>query len=70
MDSIIINPLNNKEYKEILKFLKSNNIDFEIYENPTKEQILNSIEQGFKELKLYKEGKIKLQDTFELLNEL
>lgn len=37
---------------------------------PTKEDILQSIEQGFKEIKLYQEGKLKLPSAKELLDEI
>lgn len=39
-------------------------------QEPTKEEILDSIVQGLKEIKLHKEGKIKLKSAEELLNEL
>jgi len=70
MDSIIANPKTKAESKAILDFLKSMNIDVEVYEKPTKAKILKSIEQGFKEAKMYEQGKIKLQDAFEVYNEL
>ena len=70
MESIIANPKTKAESKAILDFLKSMKIDVEVYEKPTKEKVLKSIEQGAKEVKLYLEGKIKLQNAFELYNEL
>lgn len=70
MDSIIVNPKTKAESKAVLDFLKSMKIDVEVYEKPTKEEVLKSIEQGAKEVKLYLEGKIKLQNAFELYNEL
>ena len=70
MDSIIANPKTKAESKAILDFLKSMNIDVEVYEKPTKAKILKSIEQGFKEAKMHEQGKIKLQDAFEVYNEL
>lgn len=39
-------------------------------EEDSKEQILKNIEQGFKELKLYKEGKMKFTPLNEFLNEI
>jgi phosphopantothenate synthetase len=38
--------------------------------NASKEEILDRIKQGLKEVKLYKEGKIKLKSAREYLNEL
>lgn len=70
MNSIIANPKTEAESKAVLNFLKSMKINVEIYENPSKEEVLKSIEQGAKEVKLYLEGKIKLQNAFELYNEL
>ena len=70
MNSIIANPKTEAESKAVLDFLKSMKIDVEVYEKPSKEEVLKSIEQGAKEVKLYLEGKIKLQNAFELYNEL
>ncbi len=70
MDSIIASPKTKAESKAILDFLKSMKVDVEVYEKPSKAKVLKNIEQGFKELKMYKEGKIKLQDAFDLYNEL
>ena len=70
MNSIIASPKTEAETKAVLDFLNSMNIDVEVYEKPTKEEVLKSIEQGAKEVKLYLEGKIKLQNAFELYNEL
>ena len=39
-------------------------------EEDSKEQILKNIEQSFKELKLYREGKKEFRDAKELFNEL
>ena len=70
MNSIIASPKTEAETKAVLDFLNIMNIDVEVYEKPTKEEVLKSIEQGAKEVKLYLEGKIKLQNAFELYNEL
>ncbi len=57
-----------------LNFIKS--LDFiriqskEDYEEPTRQEILNSIKQGIKEAQLHQEGKIKLQSARDFLNEL
>ena len=42
----------------------------EDFEEPTKEEILQKIESGLKEVKAYQEGKIKLKGAREFLNEL
>ncbi len=57
-----------------LNFIKS--LDFihiknvEDYEEPTKQEILDSIKQGMMEVELHREGKIKLQSARDFLNEL
>ncbi len=57
-----------------LNFIKS--LDFiriqskEDYEEPTRQEILNSIKQGIKEAQLHQEGEIKLQSARDFLNEL
>ena len=70
MNSIIASPKTEAETKAVLDFLNSMNIDVEVYEKPSKEDVLKSLEQGFKELKMHKEGKLKLQNFSELLDEL
>lgn len=42
----------------------------EDYEEPTKQEILESIKHGIKEVQLHKEGKIELQSARDFLNEL
>nr|MBI1231170.1 hypothetical protein [Cytophagales bacterium] len=57
-----------------LNFVKS--LDFiqihsqEDYEEPTKQEILDSITSGMKEVELHKQGKIELQTARDFLNEL
>jgi len=57
-----------------LTFIKT--LDFinieskEDYEEPTKEEIQESIRQGIKDVQLHKEGKIELQSARDFLNEL
>ena len=70
MNSIIASPKTEAETKAVLDFLNSMNIDVEVYEKPSKEEVLKSIEEGAKEVKLYLDGKIKLQNAYELYNEL
>ena len=57
-----------------LNFIKS--LDFihidtkEDYEEPTKQEILDSIKQGMKEAQLHQEGKIQLSSAKDFLREL
>lgn len=44
--------------------------DMSDYGGQTKQEILNSFDQALKELKLYKEGKLKTKPLEDLLNEL
>jgi hypothetical protein len=66
--------INDSKAAAFLNFIKS--LDFiriqskEDYEEPTKEEILNSIKQGMKEVQLHQQGKIELQSARDFLNEL
>ena len=66
--------INDSKAAAFLNFVKS--LDFihihskEDYEEPTKQEILDSIRQGMKEVQLHKEGKIELQSARDFLNEL
>ncbi|HSJ66457.1 MAG TPA: hypothetical protein VK921_02230 [Anditalea sp.] len=57
-----------------LNFVKS--LDFiqihikEDFEEPTKQEILESIKEGMKEIQLHEKGKIKLQSARDFLDEL
>ena len=70
MDTIIVKPRTTNEYKEIVTLLKKMRIKTEIYKDPSKEQILKSIEKGAKSAALFLKGKVDLQDVKALLNEL
>ena len=70
METIIAKPRSRSESKAILDFLKKINVKANIYKEPSKKEILKSIEQGAKETSLYLEGKIQLRDAKKLLNEL
>ncbi len=65
--------INDNKAAAFLNFVKS--LDFiriyskEDYEEPTKQEILDSIRQGMKEVQLHQEGKIKLQSARDFLNE-
>lgn len=39
-------------------------------DKPNREEILDGLEESFKELKLYKEGKIKFKNAKDLIDEL
>ncbi len=66
--------INDSKAAAFLNFVKS--LDFirihskEDYEEPTKQEILDSIKQGMKEVQLHQEGKIELQSARDFLNEL
>ena len=70
MDTIIVKPKSDNEYKEVIFLLKRMRIKTQIYKEPSKEQILESIEKGAKSTALFLKGKIKLQDAKDLLSEL
>ena len=66
--------INVSKAAAFLNFIKS--LDFiriqskEDYEEPTKQEILESIKQGMKEAQLHKEGKLELQAAKDFQNEL
>ena len=59
------------EWKKITKKYKDLETNEDTDEKPpTKEEILQSIKDGLKQVKLYQEGKIKLKTAQQLLDEL
>ena len=65
--------INDSKAAAFLNFIKS--LDFiriqsEDYEEPSKQEILDSIKQGMKEVQFHQQGKIKLQSARDFLNEL
>jgi hypothetical protein len=66
--------INDNKAGAFLNFIKS--LDFiriqtkEEYDEPTKQEILDSINQGMKEVKLHSEGQKELQTAKDFLNEL
>ena len=66
--------INKEKASPFLNLIRS--LDFikikvqEDLEDPTKEEILQNIEAGFKEVKDHQEGKIRLKEAKEFLNEL
>ncbi len=77
MKKVTLNIPDNK-YQFFLELLRSlefvseeqikelNNDD----DGDTKQQIVGSIKQAAKEMKLYKEGKIQIRDAYDLIDEL
>jgi hypothetical protein len=77
METIIIQPKNKKELAFISEFLQRTKIKGTVKKNKpvnnsskTKEEILDSIERGYKEAQLHAAGKIKLNTLKEFLDEL
>jgi hypothetical protein len=70
METIIVKPKNESELNEVLTFLKKKKVKTEIYRDPIKKEILDSIERGAKEVADHLSGKKKLKDAKSLLNEL
>jgi hypothetical protein len=77
METIIIQPKNKKELAFVSEFLQRTKIKATVKKNKpvnnsskTKEEILDSIERGYKEAQLHAAGKIKLKTAKELLDEL
>ena len=70
MKHLILN-IKENNYQFFLELIK--NFDFiEISENEgdSKEEIIQNLEKGFEELKLYKQGKLKTTAAKSFLNEL
>ena len=70
METIIVKPRSRLEYKTILSFLKKMKVRTQVYKEPTKEEILLSVEKGAKAVSAHIKGKIKLRSAKDLLNEL
>ncbi len=70
METIIAEPRSKSESKVILDFLKKINVIANVYKEPSKRDILKSIENGARETRLFIEGKMHLKEAKELLNEL
>ncbi len=70
MDTIIVKPRSNNEYKEVISFLRKRRIKKQIYKVRLKEEILKSIEKGARSTALFLKGKKELQDAKDLLSEL
>ena len=77
METIIIQPKNKKELAFINEFLQRTKIKATVKKKKsasdspkTKEEILDSIERGYKEAQLHAAGKIKLKTAQQLFDEL
>jgi hypothetical protein len=79
METIIIQPKNKKEFAFVSEFLDRTKIKATVKKSSkrntassakTKEEILDSIERGYKQAQLHAAGKLKLQTLKEFLDEL
>lgn len=70
METIIVNPKSATELKEVLTVLKKMKVKMELYKEPSKNEILASIQKGAKAASAYINGKKELKDAKSLLNEL
>ncbi|MDR3695786.1 hypothetical protein [Mucilaginibacter sp.] len=79
MTTLTVNIEDKKTEKAIKAVLDAFGLNYKIAQdtnpagrplNKSEQAIYNSLKQSVKEIKLYKEGKIKLQDAGDLLNEL
>ena len=70
METIIVKPGNSRQYREIVDFLKKMKVKTEIYKEPSKEQVLKSVEKGAKDTAAFIRGKKKLKEAKELLRGL
>ena len=57
-------------FLELVKNFDFVKIDESLETEPSKDEILKGIEEGFNEAKLFEQGKIKLKSASELLHEL
>jgi ADP-heptose:LPS heptosyltransferase len=70
METIIAKPSSSRQYREVVDFLKKKKVKTEIYKEPSKAQVLKSIEKGAKETAAFIIGKKELKEAKELLSEL
>ena len=76
METVTVKPRNKKELELVTAYLKRYRIPMTIADKKAaskkkaKEKFLNSLEGRLNEVKLHMEGKIKLKDARDLLNEL
>lgn len=62
----------DKDFNHFLQLAKSLHYvkKIETDEGPTKEEIINNLKRGFKEMQLLKKGKLKTTSLKDFLNEL
>ena len=62
----------DKEYKHFVELTKNLHYvkKIETDEAPSKQQVINNLKQGFKEMALIKNGKLKTTSLNDFLNEL
>lgn len=64
----------DKEYNHFVELAKNLNyvkkIETDTDDEPTKEEIISNLKQGFKEMQLIKKGKLKTTSLKDFLNEL
>ena len=79
MTTLTVNIDDKKTEKAIKAVLDALNLDYSVEQQPgtakrplnkSEQVIYNRLKKSAEEIKLYKEGKIKLQDATEFLNEL
>lgn len=70
METIIVKSKDRGKTKVLLDFLKKNRMKAEVYREPTRQEILGSIERGAKEASAFLKGRKKLRNAKELLREL
>jgi hypothetical protein len=76
MDTIIVKPRNQKEFKMVNSFLKGMDIQSKVIsaekvrKRKAKEAFLNSIPQRLKEVELHMQGKIELPAWDDVLKDL
>jgi hypothetical protein len=76
METLTVKPRSKKELEQVTAYLKRYNIPVSVKDRKTaakkkaKEKFLNSLEGRLNEVKQHMEGKIKLKDARDLLNEL
>lgn len=79
MTTLTVNIDNKKTEKAIKAVLDAFGLDYDIQQQPdptkrllnkSEQMIFDRLKKSAEEIKLYKEGKIKLQDATEFLNEL
>ncbi len=70
MKQITLNIPENK-FHFFIELMKSLGfVKFEVVEGDSKQEIIENLEQGFSDLKKYKEGKLKTTSAKEFLNEI